>query len=198
MSKPFLALVPALAAVLLLAGCTRERLGLPPPGVHKRAATALSWYFDKGAGEALEQGAQEGFRLWTDASAFKFAYAGKASSRIARDGRNMVALVKKWPNELPQGLAAWCQAYLDASGSIVEADILLNAQAFSFTTKLEAKPGSLYVEDVLAKEIGRSLGIGLGEEATDRYRAAAPGDGFEPGIDPAEMAAYLSLYASGQ
>jgi len=48
------------------------------------------------------------------------------------------------------------------------------------------------------KRSAESLGIGLGEAAGDRYRAAATGDGFEPGIDPAEMAAYLSLYAAGK
>lgn len=105
-------------------------------------------------------------------------------------------LARKWPDELPIGAASWCQAYLDASGRIVEADILLNAQAFSFTTRREAKAGALYVEEVLAREIGSSLGIGLRGEGGDRYRAAAAGDGFEPGIDPAEMAAYLSLYAA--
>jgi hypothetical protein len=195
MAKPFVFFA---FAALALSACSRERLGPPPPGVHKRAAQAVTWYLDKRADESLELGAREGFRLWADASSFKFVYAGKASPRIVRDGRNTVVFERKWPNELPIGAAAWCQAYLDASGNIAEADILLNAQAFSFTTRREAKGGCLYIEDVLAKEIGRSLGIGLGEEAADRYRAAAPGDGFEPGIDPAEMAAYLSLYASGQ
>jgi len=119
-------------------------------------------------------------------------------ARIARDGRSEIVLVKKWPNELPIGAAAWSQDYLDASGNIVEADILLNAQAFAFTTKREAKPGALYIEDVLAQEIGKTLGIGAGPgaESSASFRAAAAGDGFEPGIDPAEMAAYLSLYAA--
>jgi len=83
-----------------------------------------------------------------------------------------VVLAAKWPNELPIGAAAWCQAYLDGSGNIVEADILLNAQAFSFTTRREARGGSLYVEDILAKEIGRSLGIGLGGD--ERRRGSEP------------------------
>jgi len=89
-------------------------------------------------------------------------------------------------------------ALLDSSGSIVEADILLNTEAFAFTTKREAKAGELYIEDVLAREIGRTLGIGagIGEDSGAKGRSAAIGDAFEPGIDPAEMAAYLSLYAA--
>jgi hypothetical protein len=158
----------------------------------------VTYYLDKGASDALELAVRESFQLWSDATSFKFSYGGKVSGRIARDGRNQVILLKRWPKELSIGAPAWSQVYLDVAGKIVEADILLNAQAFSFTTRREAKAGSLYIEEVLAKEIGRSLGIGLGEAAGDRYRAAATGDGFEPGIDPAEMAAYLSLYAAGK
>jgi hypothetical protein len=151
---------------------------------------------DANASAELELGVREVFQLWSDSTQFKFTYAGKSRSGYGRDGRNQIVILKKWPNELPIGTAAWCQAYLDKDGNITEADILLNAQAFSFTTRREAKPGSLYIEDVLSREIGRSLGLGLGEDASDRYKAAAAGDGFEPGIDPAEMAAYLSLYAA--
>jgi hypothetical protein len=189
--------VAALSA-LLLAGCTRARLGPPPPGAHKRSAsTRIAYYLDDSASEALELGVREAFQLWSDSSAFKFDYEGRVRSSVARDGHNAVVLMKRWPNELPIGAPAWCQLYLDASGRIAEADILLNAQAFAFTTKREAKEGALYVEEVLAREIGRSLGIASGDEGGDAYRRAAAGDGFEPGIDPAEMAAYLSLYAAG-
>jgi len=188
----------ALGLILAMAGCSREGLGAPAGGPHKRSPGAIQYYFDKGASDALELGARESFQLWSDATKLEFSYAGKAAPRVARDGRNVVAFAKKWPNELPISAAAWCKAYLDKAGNIAEADILLNAQAYSFTTKREAKPGSLYIEDVLAKEIGRSLGLGLGGEAGDRYRSAQAGDGFEPGIDPADMAAYLSLYAAGQ
>jgi hypothetical protein len=186
--------LPAAAAALLLLGCSRERLVSPPAGVHKRAATAITYYLDRGASEALELGVREAFQLWTDATDFKFSYGGRTGARVARDGRNEVVIARKWPNELAIGQPAWCQVYLDKAGAIVEADILLNAQAFSFTAKREAKAGSVYVEDALAKEIGLSLGIGFGEEAVKDNRTAAAGDGFEPGIDPAEMAAYLSLY----
>jgi hypothetical protein len=192
--------VVAIAALcaLFLAGCARARLGPPPPGAHKRSSSApISYSLDRAASDSLELGVREAFQLWSDSASFKFAYEGRAGSRVARDGRNAVVLLNKWPNELPIGEAAWCQVYLDASGRIAEADILLNAQAFAFTTKREAKEGALYVEEVLAREIGRSLGIKPGGEAGDAYRRAAPGDGFEPGIDPAEMAAYLSLYAAG-
>jgi hypothetical protein len=185
-----------LCASLLLAACSREKLGAPAAGTHRRAAKAIAYSLDSGATDELELGVREAFQLWSDASAFKFTYAGKSGAGIGRDGRNQVVFAKKWPSELPIGEAAWCQVYLDKGGSIAEADILLNAQAFSFTTRREAKPGSIYVEDLLAREIGRSLGLGLGEDSSDRYKAAAPGDGFEPGIDPAEMAAYLSLYAA--
>jgi hypothetical protein len=194
MKKLFLVFAAVLAAAVLLSGCSRERLGALPPGVHRRATGSITWYLDKGAGDAAELGAREAFQLWSDATDFKFQYGGKAAARIARDGRNTVALAKKWPSELPVGATAWCQAYLDKSGNIAEADILLNAQAFSFTTKREAKAGSVYIEDVLASEIGRSLG--LGEESGRAFLVASAGDGFEPGIDPAEMAAYLSLYAA--
>lgn len=181
---------------LILAACSRERLGAPAAGTHKRLGGTISYSLDSGASEALELGVREAFQLWSDATAFKFSYAGKSRSGYGRDGRNQVILARKWPKELPIGDAAWCQVYLDAKGSIVESDILLNAQAFSFTTRREARPGSLYVEEVLGREIGRSLGLGIGEEGGDRYRAAQAGDGFEPGIDPAEMASYLSLYAA--
>jgi hypothetical protein len=192
-------LAAALCAAVCFSACSRERLGPPPAGVHERSSSSpITYYLDRRAGDALELGAREAFQLWTDATTFKFAYGGRARARIARDGRNEVVIAEKWPNELPIGAAAWCQAYLDGTGKIVEADILLNAQAFSFTTRREAKAGSLYVEDVLAREIGQTLGIGLGEGSGAGYRAAAAGDGFEPGIDPAEMAAYLSLYAAGQ
>jgi hypothetical protein len=198
MIKTPLALAAALVAVLLAAACSRERLGPPPPGLHRRSASAsIAYRLDGRASDALELGVREAFQLWTDSTRFKFTYEGKAKARVARDGINEIVLSKKWPDELPIGAAAWCQAYLDASGSIVEADILLNAQAFDFTTKREAREGALYVEEVLAREIGRSLGIDMGAEGGDRYRRAAPGDGFEPGIDPAAMAAYLSLYAVG-
>jgi len=193
------ALIAAALAALALVSCSRERLGPLPAGVHKREASApIAYYLDRDAGEAMELGAREAFQLWTDATKFKFAYEGKVKGRIARDGRNEILLVKKWPDELPIGAAAWSQEYLDASGNIVEADILLNAQAFTFTTKREAKPGALYIEDVLAREIGKTLGLGsgLGADSSASFRAAAAGDGFEPGIDPAEMAAYLSLYAA--
>jgi len=194
MNKPCLASAAVLAAVVLLVGCSRERLGALPPGVHKRAPGAIAWYLDKNAGDAMELGAREAFQLWSDASAFKFQYGGKSATPIARDGRNSVAFARKWPSELPIGAAAWCQAYLDKQGNIVEADIILNAQAFSFTTQREAKAGSVYIEDVIAREIGRSLG--LGDDNGRDFLVASAGDGFEPGIDPAEMAAYLSLYAA--
>jgi hypothetical protein len=193
------ALIAVALAALLLPGCSRERLGPLPAGVHKRSTTGpTAYYLDRSASEALELGVREAFQLWSDATKFKFAYEGKVNARIARDGRNEVLLLKKWPNELPIGAPAWCQSYLDASGGIVEADILLNAQAYAFTTKREAKAGALYVEDVLAREIGRSLGIGLGsgEESAASARAAVAGEAFDPGIDPGEMAAYLSLYAA--
>lgn len=188
----------AFLLALILPGCSRDRLGPPPPGTHRRAPSApIVYYLDGAASEGLELGVREAFQLWSDASAFKFSYGGKARLRAARDGRNAVILEKKWPEELPIGAAAWCQVYLDGAGRIVESDILLNAQAFEFTTKREARAGALYVEDVLSREIGRSLGIDSGGEGGDQYRRAAAGDGFEPGIDPAEMAAYLSLYAAG-
>jgi hypothetical protein len=181
-----------------MAGCTpRERLGAPT-GTHRRPAGTIAYSLDVCASEALELGVREAFQLWSDATQFKFAYAGKSRAGYGRDGRNQIVLAKKWPNELPIGAAAWCQAYLDKDGNIAEADILLNAQAYSFTTRREAKPGSLYVEDVLGREIGRSLGLGIGEEGSDRFKAAQPGDGFEPGIDPAEMASYLSLYSAAE
>jgi hypothetical protein len=192
-------LVSAAVAALVLSACSRERLGPPPAGTHKRSSAApIAYYLDKGASDALELGVREAFQLWADATKFKFSYKGKIKARIARDGRNEVLLIRKWPNELPIGAAAWSQLYLDSSGSIVEADILLNAQAYGFTTKREAKAGELYVEDVLAREIGRTLGIGagIGEGSGAKGRAAAVGEAFEPGIDPAEMAAYLSLYAA--
>jgi hypothetical protein len=186
----------AIVAAVLSASCGRERLASAPPGIHLRSGKSIDYYLDKGASDAVELAVRESFQLWSDATAFKFTYRGKAPGRIARDGRNMVILMTRWPTELPIGLAAWTQLYLDASGKIVESDLLLNAKAFSFTEKREAKPGSVYLEDVLAKEIGQSLGVGLGQETggADRYRKAAPGDGFEPGIDPGDIAAYLSLY----
>jgi hypothetical protein len=186
-------------AALLLVSCPRERLGPPPAGVHKRSAAApVAYYLDRDASEALELGVREAFQLWADATKFKFSYEGKIKGRIARDGRNEVVLLKKWPNELPIRAAAWSQLYLDSSGNIAEADILLNAQAYAFTTRREAKAGELYIEDVLAREIGRTLGLGPGieEGPGPGAREAAAGDGFEPGIEPAEMAAYLSLYAA--
>jgi hypothetical protein len=187
----------AALCALLLAGCSHARLGPPPPGAHKRPSSVrIAYSLDRAASDGLELGVREAFQLWNDSTSFKFDYEGRTGSSFGRDGRNSVVLLKKWPNELPIGEAAWCQLYLDASGRIAEADILLNAQAFSFTTKREAKDGDLYIEDVLAKEIGRSLGINPGGEGSDTYRRAAAGDGFEPGIDPAEMAAYLSLYAA--
>ena len=194
MTKSILA---AVLAALSLAACSRERLGPPPAGLHKRSATSpVPYYLDRSAGEALELGVREAFQLWSDASKFKFAYEGKAKARIARDGRNEVVLLKKWPNELPIRAAAWSELYLDAAGNIVEADILLNQQAYDFTTKREAKAGALYVEDVLSREIGKTIGLGTGIGDGAPGRAAAAGDAFEPGIDPAEMAAYLSLYAA--
>jgi hypothetical protein len=190
--------IPAAAALtaLLFLGCSREKLSPPPPGLHKRAEASITWYLDKGASDALELGARESFQLWSDATMFKFGYGGRVNARVARDGRSEVVLLSRWPNELPIGRAAWCQAWLDASGKIVEADILLNAQAFVFTTRREGREGALYIEDVLAKAIGLSLGIGLGEDggAPDAFRVAKAGEAFEPGIDPAEMAGYLSLY----
>jgi hypothetical protein len=185
----------ALAALLLL-GCSRERLGPPPEGAHRRTAKAITYYLDRSASDELELGVREAFQLWTDATDFKFSYGGRTGARVARDGRNEVVIARKWPNELAIGQGAWCQVYLDKAGAIAEADILLNAQAFTFTTRREAKAGSVYIEDLLAKQIGRSLGIGFGEEAGKPYRIASAGDGFEPGIDPAQMAAYLSLYAA--
>lgn len=186
------------SAALLLSACSRDRLAPPPAGVHLRSDRAITYYLDRGASDAIELATRESFQLWSDSTAFKFTYGGRAPGRWARDGRNTVVLLKHWPKELPIGSAAWTQVYLDSSGRIVEADILLNAQAFSFTTRREAKAGEVYVEDVLSRGIGRSLGIGLGSDhgTGSGYRIAAPGDGFEPGIDPAEMAAYLSLYAA--
>lgn len=185
-------------AALLLTACSRDRIAQPPAGIHLRADQSVTYRLDSGASDAMELAVRETFQLWSDSTAFKFAYDGKARGRVVRDGRNMVILAKHWPKELPIGSAAWTQVYLDSAGKIVEADILLNAQAFSFTTRREAKPGEVYVEDVLSREIGRSLGIGLGsgQESGGAYRRAMAGDGFEPGIDPAEMAAYLSLYAA--
>jgi|GEM_PF-3169789 hypothetical protein len=189
-------------AAILFSGCSRELLGPPPAGVHLRAEKFISYYLDERVGDAVELAVRESFQLWSDATVFRFSYAGKAPGRAARDGRNMVVFMSHWPKELPIGSPAWSQVYLDSSGKIVEADILLNAQAFSFTTRREAAPGSLYVEDVLAKAIGLSLGIGLASdragESGDRYRVASAGDNFEPGISPAEMAAYLSLYEAGK
>jgi hypothetical protein len=188
------AAILALSAVVF-AGCSRERLGPPPTGTHRRsAAKPIAYFLDRSANETLELGVREAFQLWSDSTSFKFAYEGRSRLRVARDGRNAVVIMKRWPNELPIDEVAWCQLYLDASGGIEEADILLNAQAFDFTTKREAKEGALYVEDVLARAIGRSLGIDSEESA---YRRAVPGEPFEPGIDPAEMAGYLSLYAAG-
>jgi len=191
-------LAAAALAALLLPGCYREKLGAPPSGLHRRDPLPITFYLDKGASDAIELGVRESFQLWSDASMFKFVYGGRAAPRVARDGRDQVVFMARWPNELPIGQAAWCQAYLDDQGKIVEADILLNGEAFAFTTAREAKPGCLYVEDVLARAIGRSLGIGLGEEGEtpDANRTVKAGEAFEPGIDPAEMAAYLSLYAA--
>ena len=192
-------LATALAAALL-AGCAPSRFGPVPAGVHTRAATAITFFLDKEASEALELGVRESFQMWSDATAFKFMYGGKVAAKAARDGKDEVVIMQRWPKELPIGDAAWCQAYLDSSGKIVEADILLNAQAFTFTSAREAKTGSLYIEDVLEKEIGRSLGLGLKTDSNvvDQYRPAQASEAYEPGIDPADMAAYLSLYEAGK
>lgn len=181
---------------LILTACSRDRLAPPPAGVHLRSDRAITYYLDRGASDAIELATRESFQIWSDSTVFKFTYGGRAPGRWARDGRNTVVFLKHWPKELPIGSAAWTQVYLDSAGKIVEADILLNAQAFSFTTRRKATTSEVYVEDVLSREIGRSLGIGSDPGTGSGYRIAAPGDGFEPGIDPAEMAAYLSLYAA--
>lgn len=196
MKQPLVAVI--VAAAILFAACSGERITPVSPGVHLRAGKAITFFLDRAASDAIELATRESFQLWSASTTFKFSYGGKAPGRLARDGRNSVILMRRWPKELPIGMAAWTQVYLDSSGAIVEADILLNAQAFSFTTHREAKPGEVYIEDILSREIGRSLGVGLTPDlSAGTYRVAASGDDYEPGIDPVEMAAYLSLYAAG-
>lgn len=181
---------------LILSSCSRERLGPPPAGLHRRVAGTIDYSIDAAVSPEIEAGIRQAFDIWSAATPFKFEYAGRTKAGFGHDGKNKVLILKSWPPELPQTAAAWCQAYLDSEGNLVQTDILLNAQSFSFTSRAESKPGSLYIEDVLLREIGRSLGLGLGEEASDRFKAAQAADGFEPSIDPAEMASYLSLYAA--
>lgn len=192
------ALALVVSAVFLVMACSRERLGAPPEGVHLRPGSSITYFIDGAASDAVELAVRESFQVWSDATKFKFSYGGKSPGRVARDGKNRVVLMPRWPKELSIGGAAWTQAYLDASGKIAEADILLNTQAFSFTTMREARIGDLYVEEVLVREIGRSLGIGLGETGKGLPHKAMAGERFEPGIDPAVMAAYLSLYEAGE
>jgi hypothetical protein len=192
------ALVVVVSAVFLVPACSRERLGPSPAGVHLRPGSSITYFIDGAASDAVELAVRESFQVWSDATKFKFSYGGRSPGRIARDGQNRVVLMPWWPKELSIGDAAWTQAYLDGSGRIAEADILLNTQAFPFTTMREAKAGNLYVEEVLVREIGRSLGIGLGEMGKGLPRKAVAGESFEPGIDPAVMAAYLSLYEAGE
>ena len=112
------------------------------------------------------------------------------------DGKNTVSFLLKWPAGIPIDKVAYCKNWYNSSGKIIESDIIFNMQLTNFTTLRTNKPGSYYIEGVLAHEIGHLIGLGhIDDPSSIMKKKSDYKESYHKGnIDKKTIAAYKLLY----
>ncbi|MEO7271708.1 MAG: Ig-like domain-containing protein [Vicinamibacterales bacterium] len=158
---------------------------------------------------AAEAAIQAGAATWGSQSAadFRFYYMGRTTGSVAmNNGKNEMF----FRNVSAGGTVAETYWWADASGRLIDADILFYDGGITFFTGTSGCSGGLYIEDTAAHEFGHALGLGhsAAPDATMYYvtgwcstngRSLAPDDlaGVEalypPSSAPRNVAPTVSL-----
>lgn len=92
-------------------------------------------------------------------SSFTATYAGPHAEAAAADGRSTIAAPTTWDpafGDPERAIAFTALVYDTRTGTIGEADLLLNAERFTF----DGTPGSFDAQSVILHEAGHALGLG--------------------------------------
>jgi hypothetical protein len=129
---------------------------------HKWKQVELCYYINREANPQSEMAINMAFSRWQEATGakLKFEYKGRNRAGLFRDGKNTFSFLVKWPKGIPESKIAYCRKWYDASGAIVESDIIFNMKLAKFTTLSTNTDDSYYIEGICAHEIGHMLGLG--------------------------------------
>ncbi|MBI2373297.1 MAG: matrixin family metalloprotease [Deltaproteobacteria bacterium] len=124
------------------------------------ANAELEYTIAAGESERIATAIRLGFDAWSarERSELVTRYVGLVSEASLEDERSTVASYSGWPDELPDPAAtvAFTPLFFDSTtGRIRAADVLLNAERFSF----DRGPGSYDARSVVAHEAGHAIGL---------------------------------------
>lgn len=141
---------------------------------------------------------QAAFSAWSKVpgTRIQLVYHGtsKGTVGVARSGanENLVAFSREaWPFE-PDALAMTITAYKETSGELVDADILVNEEEYTWGESPEAEND---LQNALTHEVGHFLGLGHSDvpEAT-MFARAEPWETEKRSLHADDMAAAARLY----
>lgn len=177
--------------------------------------TAMPQYFylsDAGSADIADDSEfdalRRAFESWdlvleSDARFSRFERTSRGVSDIYNDGglagrdrMNLVAFVESDWQEQPSQIAVTYTYYVDATGKILEDDIVMNAEDYTWTTGDAAVLTD--VESIAAHEIGHAFGVGHSEFAdATMFASAGVGETMKRSLSDDDMAAVQHLYPPG-
>ncbi len=142
---------PVVAALIVLICCDASE---------SADTQVLRYYINKEATAVTERAVTYAFEAWDrETDQITFQYGGRNKAGIINDGKSTVSFLTSWPEEIPFGHVAYTAIWYDLQGNVEEADIICNMLLARFTTYETNSKESVYIEEVVAHEIGHVLGL---------------------------------------
>ena len=146
--------------------------------------------------EALTKAVLRAFQTWNrvPGSYLRFRYEGRTRTiQPGRDEENCVLWVTAGWRHKPE-MIAYTTIWFDAQGRVVEADIELNAEWFSWSA--EGALGKVDVQNVVTHESGHALGLAhsLESTGTTMFPVILLGEVLKRSLDPDDAAGLRALY----
>jgi len=147
------------------------------------------------------------FQTWQEADAADLSvlYEGPTAADTygydkdhPADNENLVAWIEEdWPFD-PHALAVTLTVYRTSTGQLVDADVMLNGDDFSWTTQ-PGKDRAHDVQNSVTHEVGHLLGLGHEVRVPDAtmFPDTAVGETSKRDLHPDDLAALRTLYPAG-